>query len=233
MTTVILTAGGTGSRMKNNIPKQFITVNEIPIIIYTLQQFQKNKDIDKIIIACIKEWQPVLRAYSTEFNISKLDAIVEGGSTGIESIKNCFDVLGSCESDDIVLIHDGNRPLISDDIIEENIKAAKVTGATTTYIDIHDGIIKVNKLLDIQQADFKREYVKSTQTPHCFKYGVLKQIFPKIHDFNSYISLADAATKLGYKVGLVRGSEINFKITSPNDLVLFEAILNSRFGNVQ
>lgn len=73
MITAILTAGGTGSRMQNNIPKQFITVNDIPIIIYTLQQFQNSKYVDRIVVACVKEWHPVLRAYSKEFTISKLE----------------------------------------------------------------------------------------------------------------------------------------------------------------
>lgn len=232
MTTVILTAGGNGSRMKNNIPKQFITVNEIPIIIYTLQQFQNNENIDKIMVACVKEWQPVLRAYGKEFNISKLEKIINGGATGIESIRNCFNALENSKVNDLIMIHDGNRPLVDDDVIERNIQAAEKVGATTTYIDIHDGIVKVDDSLSIQKADFKRDYIKSTQTPHTFKYGNLIKIFPQIEDVNKYISLADAATKLGYDIALVKGSEINFKITTPNDLVLFEAIMNARFGNV-
>jgi 2-C-methyl-D-erythritol 4-phosphate cytidylyltransferase len=208
-------------------------VKEIPIIIYTLQQFQKNKHIDRIVIACIAEWHPVLRAYSREFDISKLEYIAEGGATGIESIRNCFNSLTDSVDSDIVIIHDGNRPLVDDSIIESNIEATKRVGATTTYIDIHDGIVKVDDSLRIQESDFVRNYMKSTQTPHGFQTGLLKEVFAKIDDDNKYISLADAAAKLGYEVNLVKGSEINFKITTPNDLVLFEAILNTRFGNVQ
>lgn len=230
--TVILTAGGTGSRMQNNIPKQFITVNEIPIIIYTLQQFQRSDSVDNIIIACIPEWQPMLRAYGREFDISKLSEVVAGGGTGIESIKNCFDALGEVGDDDIVIVHDGNRPLVSDIIIKSNIEAALQVGATSTYIDIHDGIVRVDESLNILHSDLKRDDVKSTQTPHAFKYSVLRSIFPKIEDMSQYISLADAATKLGYEVALVRGSEINFKITTQNDLTMFEAILNSRYKSV-
>lgn len=232
MITVILTAGGTGSRMQNNIPKQFLTVNEIPIIIYTLQQFQKSKHIDRIVIACLNEWQPVLRAYAKEFNISKLEKIVDGGATGIESIQNCFNTLENCRDDDLIMIHDGNRPLVDDDTIERNIHTASAVGVTTTYIDIHDGIVQVDDSLNILNSDFNREYIKSTQTPHCFKYEILRTIFPKIDHVNKYISLADAATRLGYDIGLVKGSELNFKITTPNDRALFETIVNMRFGNV-
>lgn len=231
-TTVILTAGGIGSRMQNNIPKQFLTVNEIPIIIYTLQKFQENENVDRIIIACIEEWQPVLRAYSKEFNISKLKKIVNGGLTGIESIKNAFYEITE-DSEDIVIIHDGNRPLVDDMIINSNIAAAQETGATTSYIDIHDGIVKVDEDLKIQKTRLKRSQVKSTQTPHAFSYKILKEIFPKIDDSEKYISLADAAVKMDYPVALVKGSELNFKITTPNDLSMFESITNARFGNVQ
>jgi 2-C-methyl-D-erythritol 4-phosphate cytidylyltransferase len=233
MITAILTAGGTGSRMQNNIPKQFITVNEIPIIIYTLQQFQNNKSIDKIIVACIKEWQPVLRAYSKEFNISKLESIVDGGATGIESIQNCFGAIVDGKNDDLILVHDGNRPLVDDAVIERNVDTVREAGATTTYIDIHDGIVKVDDLLNIQNSELDRNHIKSTQTPHSFKYGTLKKVFSNITDVSKYISLADAASKLGYEVALVKGSETNFKITTSNDLAIFEAIINTRFGNVQ
>lgn len=230
--TAILTAGGTGSRMQKNIPKQFITVNEIPIIIYTLQQFQKNEDVDSIIVACIPGWQPMLRAYSQEFDISKLDKIVDGGETGIESIRNCFDTLDAVSGDDIILIHDGNRPLVDNDTIRRNIEAASEFGATSTYVDVHDGIIRVDKDLNIQRSDLRRDDIKSTQTPHTFRYATLKEIFSKIDNPSQYISLADAAVNLDHKIALVKGSEINFKITTPNDLVIFEAITNTRFNNV-
>ncbi len=232
MITAVLTAGGTGSRMKNNIPKQFITVNEIPIIVYTLQKFQNNKNVDRIIIACLKEWQPVLAAYAKEFHISKLEKVVDGGATGIESIQNCFKVLGEQQEDDLVMIHDGNRPLVDDDTIERNIEAANKAGATTTYVDIHDGIVKVDDSLRIQESGFKREYIKSTQTPHCFKHKIIESIFSKMHNGEEYISLADAAVNMGYEVALVKGSEINFKITTSNDKDLFESIINTRHDNV-
>ena len=108
--TAILTAGGVGSRMQKDVPKQFITVNDIPIIIYTLQQFQKSEYVDKIVIACLKEWQPILRAYSKEFNISKLQTIVEGGETGIDSIHNAFNGLSDDSDNDIVKFHINTAP---------------------------------------------------------------------------------------------------------------------------
>ena len=231
--TAILTAGGVGSRMQKDIPKQFTTVNDIPIIIYTLRQFQKSEYIDKIVVACLKEWQPVLRAYSKEFNISKLQTIVEGGDTGIDSIYNAFNGLSDNDDNDIVVIHDGNRPLIDEQIIKNNIEMVKKYNcATTTYIDVNDGIVRVDSNLNIQKSDLRREDIKSTQTPHSFNYKNLKEVFGKIFDSSQYISLADAALNLGYDVKLVRGSELNFKITMPNDLMLFESIINTRQSDV-
>ena len=231
--TAILTAGGVGSRMQKDIPKQFTTVNDIPIIIYTLRQFQKSEYIDKIVVACLKEWQPVLRAYSKEFNISKLQTIVEGGETGIDSIYNAFNGLSDNDDNDIVVIHDGNRPLIDEQIIKNNIEMVKKYNcATTTYIDVNDGIVRVDSNLNIQKSDLRREDIKSTQTPHSFNYKNLKEVFGKIFDSSQYISLADAALNLGYDVKLVRGSELNFKITMPNDLMLFESIINTRQSDV-
>lgn len=231
MVSVILTAGGLGTRMQNNIPKQFLTVNEKPILIYAIEQFQKNSSIDKIVVSCLEEWQPVLRAYSKEFNITKLANIVNGGNTGIESIINAFNILDSNE-DDIIIIHDGNRPLVDDDIINRNIESVKNKGATTTYIDIHDGIVKVDNELNIIDSSITRKEVKSTQTPHCFQYKIIKSIISEIDDFDKYISIADAAAKLNYDIELVKGSELNFKITTPSDLKIFDSILKSRHSNV-
>lgn len=222
----IVTAGGVGERMLNNIPKQFITVNDTPIIIYTLLRLQESKHIDRIVIACLKYWKPILHAYCKEYNITKADTIVDGGKTGLESIKHCFEAIGDLDEDVTVTIHDGNRPLVDDETIKNNIAEAKRSGATTTYIDIHDGIIGVDDNLNITDSSLRREHVKSTQTPHCFRYDILKGIFSKLDPVkSSYISMADAAVNLGYTVKPVHGNEFNFKITTRSDLSLFKAIL--------
>jgi 2-C-methyl-D-erythritol 4-phosphate cytidylyltransferase len=233
MNVAILTAGGTGSRMNNKVPKQFITVNEIPIIIYTLEQFQNNKNVDKIIVACLKDWQPMLKAYKQEFNISKLEYIADGGATGLESIRNCVDMIsGNLNKDDNLLIHDGNRPLIDDETINNSIKVCNKYGSAVTYIDINDGILAVDNDNNITDYNLSRENVKATQTPHAFKYSTISEIYNKIDDYSKYISVADAAGKMGYPLKLVYGSELNFKITTRGDLVIFKAIIDSRSGNV-
>ena len=110
----LLIAGGAGARMHQNIPKQFLTVNERPVIVYTLEAFQQHPEIDEIAVVCIHGWEPVLLAYADQFNITKLKYVVPGGENGQESIKNgVFELEKHYRDDDIVLIHDAIRPLVS------------------------------------------------------------------------------------------------------------------------
>jgi 2-C-methyl-D-erythritol 4-phosphate cytidylyltransferase len=226
MNVAILTAGGTGTRMNNNVPKQFLTVNDIPIIVYTLRKFQNNKNIDKIAIACLKGWQQVMHSYKLEFGIDKLRWIVEGGATNLGSIENCLKAIGEIGEDDNIIIHDGNRPLVSSKIIDDNLKNCSRSHGTTTIIDINDGVLIVDKNHNIIDNSVSRDNIKRTQTPHCFKFGMIEEIFNKIDDKNKYISVADAATKMGYDLKLVSGSDLNFKITTLDDLTHFKLMID-------
>lgn len=109
----LLIAGGSGNRMGQSIPKQFLTVNERPVIVYTLEAFQKHPEIDEIAVVCIEGWQAVLQAYANQFNITKLKYIVPGGKNGQDSIRNgVYELEKHHNADDIVLIHDAIRPMV-------------------------------------------------------------------------------------------------------------------------
>ena len=128
----IIIAGGSGKRMGQDIPKQFINVGEKPIIVYTLEAFQKHPSIDNIIVVCIDGWHDILSAYAKQFNITKLCSIVSGGNCGQESIKNGLDEAARLfDKDDMVLIHDAIRPMVSNDIISDNIAKCKLYGNAT------------------------------------------------------------------------------------------------------
>ena len=117
-TTAIIIAGGSGHRMGQDIPKQFINVFDKPVIIYTLEGFQKHPMIDNIEVVCLDGWHEVLWAYAHQFNISKLKWVVSGGNTGQESIRNgVFNLEGKVDDDDIIIIHDGIRPLVDDTVL--------------------------------------------------------------------------------------------------------------------
>lgn len=126
MNIALLTASGTGTRTGQDIPKQFIHVNNVPIIIYTLQAFQKHKDIDEICVVILKGWEEILLAYSKQFNITKLKYIVKGGISGQASIYNGLKEISRHRStSDVVMIHDGNRPMVSSEIISESLEVYK------------------------------------------------------------------------------------------------------------
>lgn len=122
----LLIAGGSGNRMGQSIPKQFLTVNERPVIVYTLEAFQKHPEIDEIAVVCIEGWQAVLQAYANQFNITKLKYIVPGGKNGQDSIRNgVYELEKHHNADDIVLIHDAIRPMVSADIISDCIRVTR------------------------------------------------------------------------------------------------------------
>ena len=113
-TIALLIAGGSGNRMHQDIPKQFLTVNEKPVIVYTLEAFQNHPEIDVIAVVCISGWEQVLRAYANQFNIKKLRYVVSGGRNGQDSIRNgVFELEKHFVPNDIVLIHDAIRPMVS------------------------------------------------------------------------------------------------------------------------
>ena len=124
----LLIAGGAGNRMHQDIPKQFLTVNERPVIVYTLEAFEKHPEIDAIGVVCIEGWEQVLMAYARQFNISKLKWVVPGGENGQASIRNgVFELKKHCAADDLVLIHDAIRPMVSAEIISDCIRVAPFT----------------------------------------------------------------------------------------------------------
>ena len=134
MNIALLTAGGVGNRMGQDIPKQFMTINEKPVLIYTLEAFQKHPEIDAIAVVCLSGWEPMLQAYANQFRITKLKWIFPGGASNQESIHNGIMGLreSGCADDDIVIVHDGVRPLISDKIISDNLETCKKFGYAVT-----------------------------------------------------------------------------------------------------
>ena len=136
-TFALLLASGKGQRTRQDIPKQFINVYDKPIIIYTLENFQRHPDIDGIVVVCLDGWQDILRAYSRQYNITKLKGIVEGGATVQESSRNgVFAIKEQYDDDDVVVIHDGIRPMVDEDLrssttpAPKNISSAKLCAAS-------------------------------------------------------------------------------------------------------
>ena len=224
----IIIAGGSGKRMGQEIPKQFLNVGEKPIIIYTLEAFQKNPSIDGIIVVCIDGWENVLHSYCKQFNITKLKSIVKGGGCGQESIKNGLDEAKKLYGEDnIVLIHDAIRPMVNDDIISDNIAKCSKYGNATTVIPCTTVVLKKGTD-EYSEEIVDRDQVLLTQTPQAF---VLKDIL-SAHDeakrkgITNSVASCTLYAELGRKVYYSSGSETNIKLTRPADIEIFKALLS-------
>ena len=170
---VILTGGGIGSRTHQDIPKQFIHVNNKPIIIYTLEAFQRHPSIDEICVAILEGWEQMLWAYARQFNITKLKYVVTGGATGQESIFNGLKAIRADHNDeDVVIVHDGNRPMIEPDIISENLATQKKYGSAVTTIPCTEVVFVSENKVDSDKS-IPRENLQRTQTPHSYYLGDL------------------------------------------------------------
>lgn len=227
--TAVITAGGSGSRMHQDIPKQFIMVDERPVIIYTLEVFQKHPEIDAICVACLEGWQNVLQAYANQFNITKLKYIVPGGTTGQESIRNgIFELEKYYSPDDIVIVHDGNRPMLSPEIISDNIRVARKNGNAIAAIPCAEVILETSDGIESSKS-YKRETLRRTQTPHAFKLSDICSLHRRAEKagITNTAASCELELKLGGKVYFSAGSEKNIKLTTLDDIDIFKALLKT------
>lgn len=227
----LIIAGGVGSRTHQDIPKQFIHVKDVPIIIYTLQAFQNHPQIDAIEVVCLEGWHDVLWAYSKQFGISKLENIVNGGETGQDSIRNgLWDIAKKYkEDDDIVLIHDSIRPMVSADVISDNIRVCRQYGNATTVVPCTSVMLTTEDSI-ISKGQVPRDNLKITQTPQAFFLNELLEVHKKAINMDLLPSIASCALyiEMGMPVYLSQGSEKNIKITTSEDIEIFQSLLESR-----
>ena len=222
MISAIVLAGGRGKRMNYHKSKQFIEIKGKPVLVYTLEKFIYNKSIDEVILVlpedevdyCKKE---VLQKYSW-----KVDRIVIGGKERQDSV---FNALEAMEKANIVLIHDGARPFISEKIIEEGIKYANIYGAAAPGVTPKDTIkIKNEDNISVDTPD--RNTLVAVQTPQCFKYDEIYQCHRKIKEENAIVTDdTSVVERYGHKVYLYEGDYTNIKITTPEDLILAERLI--------
>lgn len=171
MNIALIIAGGRGERMHQDIPKQFLNVYDKPIIIYTLEVFQKHPDIDAIEVVCLDGWHEILWAYAKQFNISKLQWVVSGGENGQASARNgIFNLRDKCSADDLIIIHDAIRPLVRTDIISDCIAKSKIYGSAVAAISCQETIIKTTDKLSGKES-IPRTSIMRVQTPQAYKFS--------------------------------------------------------------
>ncbi len=234
MTIALLTAAGSGTRMGQDIPKQFIHVENKPILIHTMAAFQEHPLIDAILVVTIPSWVDVVQAYAKQFNITKLRWIVPGGATGQESIRNGLNKLSEeVEKNDIVMVHDGNRCMVSSEIISNSLATFRKYGSAVAAIPCVEAVFRSNDDGLSSTVSIPREQLFRTQTPHT--YTLEKLLWA--HEEAQKRGITDTAAsctlmqQLGETVYFSKGSEENLKITTIDDMMIFKALLHTKKDN--
>lgn len=227
MNIALIIAGGKGLRMQQEIPKQFITVNEKPVIVYTMEAFQRHADIDAIAVVCIEGWENILAAYAKQYHITKLRHIIPGGENGQGSIRNgVFELEKHYGRDDLVLVHDASRPMLSTDIISSCIATATQYGSAIAVVPCQEAMLETQDQVSTNSS-YPRANLKRTQTPQGFPIGVLADAHREALERGITNSIASCTlmVELGKTIYFSAGSEKNIKLTTPEDIDIFRALL--------
>lgn len=231
MITALIIAGGVGSRMGANIPKQFVLVDGKPVLFYTLGAFENHPLVDAIELVLIEGWEKDVEQWKAQYGISKLKWIVKGGASGQESIRNgVFGLEGKCAADDIVIIHDGIRPLVQPEVLDDVIAKAKEFGTGVTSMPYNEQIFLVDeKDPTVTRKYIPRETLRRVATPQAYRFDLLDQAYHEA--FEKKIGIYGSSytntmmTELGHELHFAAGSDKNLKLTTPGDLEIFRAYL--------
>ena len=225
----LVIAGGCGNRMQEEVPKQFLPIHGVPLIVYTLRAFQRHSQIDGIVVVCIAEWVERMQEMAAQYGITKLILVVPGGLTSQESTINGVRALKESQlasSSDILLVHDAVRPLISERIITENIAVCSEKGNAVTVIRGCESFLYSEDGVS-SDAFYNRENMYRVQTPHTFTFGQLVDAFAEAEQKNLvaqslYVLMAELHQGPFY---FVEGEQKNFKLTYPEDLIFLRIYL--------
>jgi len=227
MNIAIVTAAGTGTRTKQRVPKQFLNVNDKPIIIYTLECFQRHPEIDEIYVAILEGWEGFMDLYAQQFHITKLKGIIRGGATGQESIERVLaEVARTHQPDDLVMIHDGSRPYLPARVITENIRVCREHGNAIAAIDTKEAMLQTDDKIK-SNISIDREILYRTQTPHTMRLKDMTDLHREAQEkgITGSVATCTLLIECGYTVWFSPGSDLNFKITSMEDLMIFRALV--------
>ena len=234
MNVAIIIAAGSGNRMGQDIPKQFISVLDKPILIYTLEGFQNHSMVDAIEVVCLEGWESMVWAYAKQYNIDKLKWIVKGGTTSQESIRNgILNLEGKLNKEDIVVIHDGIRPLIDSFVLTDVIEKAQEFGNAVTSMPYNEQIFVVSKDDENTTTQYiPRETLRRVSTPQAYRFDLLDE---KYHEaFEKEIGIYGSSytntmmVELGVRLHFAAGSDKNIKLTTKDDLELFKGYLQKQ-----
>ncbi len=226
-TYALIPAGGKGLRLGSEIPKQYLKIKGKEIIAYTLEVFQLSNLIDEIIIAAEENFFPLLEEIKTKYGLAKITRIVKGGTTRQDSVLNALNSIAKPKYDDLIVVHDAARPLLDLETLNKAIAFAKEKGNAVTAVKINDTLFEGSKTVE---RFLDREKIYSVQTPQIFPYSQLKEAMEKAYAENFQgTDESSLVFRTSNKVNIFTGKSNNLKITSENDLALFEFFLNLNF----
>lgn len=228
MNIALILAGGHGNRTAQDIPKQFMNVYEKPLIIYTLENFERHPEIDGILVVCLDGWHEVLKAYARQYGISKLKWVVDGGDDGQESTKKGVEALKDvCGTEDIILVHDAIRPFITPDVITDAITKCKQKGSGLSAVRCQETIVRTDDGKSGVEGIARQEIMR-VQTPQAYKYGKAKWAYEEAdrRGIKGEVYINTLMLRLGERVYFSKGTDKNVKITTIEDLEVFKALLH-------
>lgn len=236
MNVAVILAGGVGSRVGADRPKQFIEVLGKPILAYTIDVFQNHPEIDAIEVVCHKSWKDYLNGMIKQYSLNKVEWIADGGETFQESVLNGINYLNDKISrEDIVLVHFGASPFIKEDIISDCIRVCKDKGNAISTVDYFLLSGKKNITKSVEDPNnytdtyIDRDTVACMNSPHAFNYGFIKDLYDEAIKTGIINEVEPHTTTLMYKMGrriyFAKGSQANIKITKKEDLDLFEGYI--------
>jgi len=221
-TIAVIPAGGKGIRSGNAAPKQYLKFNDKELIVYTLDIFQQNKMIDEIIISAEGNYINLLNDLKEKYNLSKVSKVVEGGDTRQDSVYNALKSLTDAADYDLIAVHDAARPLLPHEVLTDAVQTAKQKGNALVCIKAKDTLIKGNKVVE---SFLERDEVYYVQTPQIFPYSILMKAMKNAYE-NNFIGTDESmlVRQIGEKVNIVEGSVYNFKVTTADDIKMFERL---------
>lgn len=228
MNIALILAGGCGSRTEQDIPKQFMNVYDKPLIIYTLENFERHPDIDGIAVVCLEGWHEVLKAYARQYSITKLKWVLDGGADGQESTHKGIAALRDvCDNDDIILVHDAIRPFITEEVITDAIARCRRKGSGLSAVRCQETIVRTDDGKSGSEG-ISRQEIMRVQTPQAYKYGKALWAYEEAdkRGIKGEVYINTLMLRLGETVYFSKGTEKNVKITTIDDLEVFKALLN-------